>query len=69
MDSCQIVTSNIVDYSTKLIQQTIKNAIGLYYEFIWKYNIYYYLDIVYEDLNHTDNTRQEWKQPVNQVYT
>jgi len=34
MDSCQIVTSNIVDYSTKLIQQTIKNAIGLYYEFI-----------------------------------
>jgi hypothetical protein len=29
MDSCQIVTPNIVDYSTKLIQQTIKNAIGL----------------------------------------
>jgi len=39
--------------------------------FIYLKNIIfiYYLDVVYEDLNHADKKKQEWKQPVNQAYT
>lgn len=75
MESCETVASNmLIDYSTKLTQETIKRAKGLFL----KYNIFYNCRVFFlhieililnEDFKqHIDISRQETQQSINRVY-
>lgn len=59
--------SNVVGYSTRLVERTIERALGLYLSIRLLNKFLLFLDIIYEQSNDKDPKIHEWRHSVDKI--